>query len=358
MRIVQLVENLELGGLERMAVDLALALQSAGHELLVYCLHEAGPLAPRLEAAGIPVKAFHKAPGFKLSTILALAKRLKADRVDVIHGHNPGVHHYAALAAKIAGTRACVNTRHSASTSTGVPYQEKYFRLVQPFTSHVVFVCEYARRMLTPRLNYPDSKCSVILNGIPLQPFQAKPASPCSLLPRIRFGAIGRFVPAKGYSILIDAFARIAATAPQAELSIFGYGPLESELAAQIERLHLQGRVRLAGRTSDPAAALQSLDVFIMSSVNEGLPLVILEAMAAGLPVVSTNVGGIPEVLASEYSWQCAPSDPAALASIMLSAAQCGDLASRGEHASRTAAEHYGVEHMAARYGELFRRLL
>jgi glycosyltransferase involved in cell wall biosynthesis len=358
LRIVQLVEHLELGGLERLAVDLAIAQQQAGHRVMVYCLHQAGALAGRLEAAGIPVVAFHKAPGFSPGTVLRMARRLGGDRVDVVHGHNPGVHHYAALAARLSGVPVCINTRHSAATSQGLPYQERYFRWVRPLTGHVVFVCGYVRRLLERELHYPPAKCSVILNGIPLEGFLARPAAPGSRLPRIRFGTIGRLVPAKGHSVLIDAFARVCRQAPTAKLSIFGYGPLAAELGGQIERLGLAGRVRLEGRTGDSPGALQDLDVFVLSSLSEGLPLVILEAMAAGLPIVSTSVGGIPEVLAKEPAWLCPPADAEALAAAMLQAAGCGDLRQRGESLRRQAAASYGLEHMARRYEELYRRLL
>ena len=358
MRIVQLVEDLELGGLERLAVDLALAQKQAGHQVLVYCLFGAGPLAATLQAAGIPVAPFQKPPGFSMSAVLAMAKRLRADRADAIHGHNPGVHHYAALAAGVAGVPVCVNTRHSVTTSKGLPYQERYFRWVKAFTSHVVFVCDFVRRGLEPKLGYPAGKCSVILNGIPLAPFLAHPASPGQRHPRIRFGTIGRLVPAKGHAILIDAFARVSRTVPGAELSIYGYGDLHGALSSQIARLGLAGRVRLEGRTNDSPAVLQDLDVFVFSSVNEGLPLVILEAMAAGLPIVTTDVGGIPEVLPKESAWLCPPGDAEALAGAMLQAAACSDLRERGEIARKLAASSCGLEHMAARYEDLYRRLL
>jgi hypothetical protein len=152
VRIVQLVEDLELGGLERLAVDLALAQHSSGHQVLVYCLFGAGPLAASLEAADIPVVPFGKSPGFSIATVLAMAKRLRADRVDVIHGHNPGVHHYAALASRLAGVPVCVNTRHSVTTSKGLPYQERYFRWVKPLTGQVVFVCDFVRGGLEHKL--------------------------------------------------------------------------------------------------------------------------------------------------------------------------------------------------------------
>jgi glycosyltransferase involved in cell wall biosynthesis len=358
VRIVQLVEDLQLGGLERMAVDLALAQKRSGHEVLVYCLYDSGPLAADLESGGAPVVPFGKSAGFSISTVFAMAKRLRQDRVEVIHGHNPGVHHYAALGAKLAGTPVCVNTRHSTTNSQGLPYQERYFRWVQPLTSHVVFDCDFVRKGLEAKLNYPAEKCSVILNGIPLAPFLERPASPGSRHPRFRFGTIGRLVPAKGHSILIDAFARVAQEVPEAELSIYGYGKLQNELAAQIAQLGLDGRARLEGRTNDSAATLQGLDVFVFSSVNEGLPLVILEAMAAGLPVVTTDVGGIPEVVSRESAWLCRAGDAESLASAMLHAVNCKNLAQRGEMARRVASSRYGIEHMATHYQELYLRLL
>jgi glycosyltransferase involved in cell wall biosynthesis len=353
-----MVEHLELGGLERMAVDLAIAQQQAGHQVIVYCLHQTGPLAGSLDAAGIPVVAFHKPRGLSPGVVLRMASRLGSHRADVVHGHNPGVHHYAALAARLAGVPVSINTRHSVTTSQGLPYQERYFRWVKPLTSHVVFVCDYVRRHLERELRYPAAKCSVILNGIPLAGFLARPASPGSRLPRIRFGTIGRLVPAKAHSILIDAFALVCRSAPSAELSIFGYGALDAELAGQIARLGLDGRVRLEGRTGDSARALEDLDVFVLSSANEGLPLVILEAMAAGLPIVSTSVGGVPEVLPKESSWLCPPGDVEALAGAMLQAIESGDLRERGEASRRVAAAGYGIEQMARRYEELYGRLL
>jgi glycosyltransferase involved in cell wall biosynthesis len=298
-----------------------------------------------------------------------MAKRLREDRADIIHGHNPGVHHYAALAARLAGVPVCINTRHSVTTSTGVPYQERFFRWVKPLTSHVVFVCDFVRRGLEPKLAYPPEKCSTILNGIPLAPFLAHPASP-GRRPWIRFGTIGRLVPAKGHSILIDAFARVCQIAPprelgiesscesSCELSIYGYGDLHQDLRAQIARLGLEGRARLEGRTENSAATLQDFDVFVFSSVNEGLPLVILEAMAAGLPIVTTDVGGISEVLPKESGWLCPSGDAEALAGAMLQAGNCADLRQRGEAARRLAASNYGIEHTAGRYENLYRSLL
>jgi len=253
----------------------------------------------------------------------------------------------------------CLNTRHSALSSTGAPYQEKYFRWVEPWTHHVVCVCDWVRRQLEPRMNYPAAKYSVIVNGIPLAPFVANPASPGSGAPRIRFGTIGRLVPAKGHSVLIDAFARIAGRLPEADLRIFGYGPLEGEMREQIRRLGMENRIILEGRTRDPARALSSLDIFVFSSVNEGLPLVILEAMAAGLPIVATRVGGIPEVAPeSLFPWYADPGNAEQLADGMLRAAQSTELAAIGCEARRIATANYGIDGMSRNYSALYEKLL
>ena len=359
MRIVQLVETLELGGLERMAVDLMLAQHAAGHWCAMYCLFGGGPLSCDLERAGIPVVELHKERRSKASVVWSMARQLGRDRPDILHGHNPAVHHFAAVAGRLAGAPVCLNTRHSALSSTGAPYQERYFRWAEPWTHHVAFDCEYVRRALEPRLKYPASKYSVIINGIRLEQFVARPASPGSAAPRIRFGTVGRLVLAKGHSVLIDSFSQIAGRLPHADLRIFGSGPLEDELRAQIRRLGMEGRIMLEGRTADPAGALASLDVFVLSSLTEGLPLVILEAMAVGLPVVSTRVGGVPEVAPeSLFPWYADPGNATALADGMLRAAQCNELAAIGREARRIAKESYGIEGMSRNYEVLYQKLL
>jgi glycosyltransferase involved in cell wall biosynthesis len=359
MRIVQLVETLEVGGLERLTVNLALSQRTTGHEVSVYCLFGAGPLRAELDGAGIPVVTFHKEDRSKAAITWSLARQLRRDRPDVIHGHNPGVHHFAAVAKRLAGVPVCVNTRHSALSSTGAPYQERYFRWVKPLTDHVVFDCNFVRQQLEPHLRYPTCKCSVILNGIFYEPFLWHPAAPGSKPPRIRFGTIGRLVPAKGQAQLVEAFSIIAPRLPNAELCIFGSGPLEVELRAQIQGLGLEGRVRLEGRTDDPARALELFDVFVLSSITEGLPLVILEAMAAGLPIVSTRVGGISEV-APEHttSWLCEPGNAADLARAMLQAAESPALAAIGDAARRLALANYGIAQMSHHYEQLYTNLL
>jgi glycosyltransferase involved in cell wall biosynthesis len=222
----------------------------------------------------------------------------------------------------------------------------------------VVFVAEEPRRTLWEGNGFPPSKARVILNGIPVKTFAAHPAAPGSRKDRLRFGTVGRMAPVKDHATLVRAFASIAGRLPASELHIVGYGPLEEETRALATGLGLGDRFRVHPPDSNVPRFLSELDVFVLSSQTEGLPVCILEAMAAGLPIVSTRVGGVPEAAPEgEVAWYCPPSDPAALASAMEEAAQSGDLALRGARGARIVAERFSIEATMSQYLRLFESL-
>lgn len=355
MRIIQLVESLDVGGLERMALDLSRAEKGHGHEVTVFCLFGAGAMGREAEDAGIAVETFGKGNGFQPGLIFRLAARMRARRAEVVHTHNLGAHVYGAPAAFLARVPAVVSTRHGFINSTGQPYQENKFRFFLPVTDAVVAVSEHTEKYLAGPGGVPRKKLRTIHNGIREDSFVAHPARPGAEAPRVRFGTVGRMVPVKGHAILLDAFAEVAKEYPHADLRIVGGGPLEEALKAQVRRLGLEDRVRLEGVRTDIASVLSELDCFVFSSLNEGLPMAILEAMASGLPIVSTRVGGVPEVAAEGLvAWYAEPGNTADLARAM-KAALTGDLARRGAEARRLVLERYTLAVMASRYEALYR---
>jgi glycosyltransferase involved in cell wall biosynthesis len=348
---------LKIGGLEVMALNLAIAHHKAGHFSAIYTIFEPGELAGQAREAGVPVIPFFKKKGFSDDTIFAMAKQLRGDHAQVVHTHNSVIHHYGVLAGKLAGVDAIVNTRHGLAFHSG-RRQETYFRAVIPFTAKVIFVCQDGRRHYVENRVVPEKKSCIVLNGIPVETFQARRARPGASRPRIRFGTIGRMVKAKAHTDLVEAFALLAARLPEAELEMWGDGELYPAVRERVSALGLEDRVHLKGATLTPAEALAGLDVFVLSSISEGLPLVILEAMAAGLPIVSTRVGGVPEVAPeTEVAWYSPPGNPAALAEAMFRAASA-DLGSMGEKAYRLAAERFSLEAMQSQYEELFSGLV
>jgi glycosyltransferase involved in cell wall biosynthesis len=358
-RIVQFVLTLEIGGLERMVVDLALQQKKSGDDVHIYCLFHSGPVSAAALEAGIPIVEFHGQALSVAAKMFFVAKALLRDRPDIVHSHNPGVHPYAALAAKIASVPVVINTRHGTASNLGNCYQERKFRSVYGLTDRVVFVSNETRKFYVDKLGLYESKSAVIANGIPTSAFRSRPAQPGSKSPRIRFGTVGRLAPVKAHDVLLDAFALVSRQLSQAELRIVGAGEMRHRLTEQIRALGLGDRVRLDGSTTEIPKVLSELDVFVISSDSEGLPLAVLEAMAAGLPIVSTRVGGIPEVAPEgSVAWYCPPRNPVELAQAMISAGTSQNLRSMGETAAQVVTRHFDVRTMHSRYAGLYSELL
>jgi glycosyltransferase involved in cell wall biosynthesis len=371
MRIVQFVFNLEVGGLERLAVDLACCQKSAGHDPIIYCLTNRGAFAKQAEASGIPVIAFEKSPGYSVNTVLRVSKQLRRDRPDVLHTHNHLVHHYGVAAGRMAGVPVIVNTRHReevrifrkgdryhVTTESSDKKADGIFRSTLPWTDAVVMISENTRRFFVEHRGIRLDKTHVIVNGAPLNPFLARPASPGSARPKIRFGTAGRMVPAKDHFTLLDAFALVARKLPHAELHFAGDGQLREDLIARISALGISDRVVLHGNRFDMPEYLCQLDVFVLSSLCEGLPIVILEAMAAGLPIVSTRVGGVAEVAPErEVAAYSDPGDASGLADAMIDLALNADLARMGSTARDLVSSRFTIDRTWAEYQALFRKL-
>jgi glycosyltransferase involved in cell wall biosynthesis len=359
MRIAQIVASLEVGGLERLAVDLAFEQKAAGHSPVIICVALRGPLAAEAERKGIPVFVIRKKLGFSPRALWILSRLLRRLRVDLVHTHNAPIHHYGALAAHLAGIRAVVNTQHGIGSLRVDRGLSRIFHLTMPLTRSVVFVSEETRREYISRRAIPERKTSTIRNGIPLSRFSEFRAQPGSRYPKVVFGTVGRLVPAKDHIGLICAFALVKLQLPAAELRIAGEGPLRQEIEARVQSLGLSDAVHLRGEILDVPRFLADLDVFVLSSVTEAMPIAILEAMAVGLPVVSTRVGGIAEVAPDkEVAEYCSPSDPHGLAEALLYVAKPDRMRSMGSLAARHATATLGLQRTWRAYEHLFLRLL
>ena len=358
VRIAHLVETLAVGGLERLAVDLAKKQNDSGHSAWIYCIFDPGDLAAEAGQAGIAVVPFSKPKGLSIGVVRQMASRMRRDGIEILHTHNAIVHHYGVAAAMLARVPVVVNTQHGFGNLSR-PRQARLFRLTLPWTDAVVLVSEDLRKGCVRDRGIPERKAVVIHNGIPVSKFAGKRASPGSRRPHLRFGTVGRIVPPKNHRLLIEAFAKVSAVLPEAELHLMGDGPLRSQVEERVAELSLGNRVHLHGLSFGVADFMSTLDVFVLSSSTEGLPVVILEAMAAGLPIVSTRVGGVPEAAPEhEIAWYSPIGDAEALAAGMSEAAKSPELALRGNNAHSRAAERFSIEAMASGYNALYTRLL
>jgi glycosyltransferase involved in cell wall biosynthesis len=371
MKIVQFVNNLDMGGIERLAVELAIRQKASGHDPAIYCLTDRGYFADEAEASGIRVVAFKKPKGPSIGTVGSIVGALKKDRPDVLHTHNHLVHHYGVLAGRLAGVSAIVNTRHGAlvriedsetgwvaTTSSPDVKADLIYRASLRWTDAVVLISEATRQFFIRHRGCPEEKTHVILNGAPLERFLRGPASPGATLPKIRFGTASRMVADKDHFTLLSAFAEVSVLLPRAELHLAGDGPLRSRIETMVERLRLDGKVIFHGAVSEMSRFLESLDIFVLTSVNEGLPIVILEAMAAGLPIVSTRVGGVPEAAIEGLNARFADrGDAKGLAREMFRLSQSPNLAEIGAHGRSLVAERFQIDRTWMEYEKLFDRV-
>jgi glycosyltransferase involved in cell wall biosynthesis len=353
MKIVQLLPSLDVGGMERLAVDLARQQKAEGHQTSIYCTSHPGQFAPEVEAANVPVHSFGKTRGFSTRLIFHLVSRLRVDRPDVLHAHNALVLHYAIAAACLARVPVVVNTRHGGNGNLDL-HCERIWRQAVRWTDAVVFISEGVREFYVTRDRLSRRNTSVIYNGINVHKFTSHPAHPTAALPKFRVGCVGRLVPAKDHVTLVRSFAMVSAAMPEAELHILGDGPCRGAISQTSESLGIANRVFLRGASLDVPGFLSTLDLFVLSSIDEGLPISLMEAMAAGLPVVSTRLPGLTELAPeSVVAGYCTPGQPESLAEQILCAANRQDLPALGKAASRWA-QKFAIRETWHNYQTLF----
>jgi glycosyltransferase involved in cell wall biosynthesis len=357
MRITELVNTLEIGGAERMVADLAMGLQVRGHVVEVICLRGEGPLAKGLRDVGIEVHAFEKGEGFSFGTVRQIAGHLRDSQAQVVHTHNPLVHHYGAIGGRMAGVPVVVNTFHGPGNLTGFGRTQAIFDASCLWSDRVVACCEAVGKHLQNVTVIARRKLAVIPNGIPLEQFQR--VRPRASDGEFVIGAVGRLAEVKDHQSLLKAFALVSREAPNCRLEIMGDGPLRANLEKMARELGIGEKVVFRGWSLDVPAFFAGLDMFVLCSLSEGLPLTLIEAMAAGLPVVGTDVGAIPEMVeATQCGWICRRGEPEQLAAALLQAYRCEDRAERGLRGRDYVVSHNSVESMTSGYEHLFQELL
>lgn len=362
--IIHVVENLARGGLERTVIDLIAAQRAAGHRCRVICVFEPGQLAAELQAQEVRVDACHKRDGLDLRALRRLRGWLRQAPGAVLHTHNATAHYYALLAAVGLPLARTVNTRHGMGVADPRSRKEALYRLSARFTDYVVGVCDAARARFAEQRVRPRAGLLSIPNGIRLIRFQPAQAADRVALARelgwpddsVIIGSVGRLNPVKDQAGLIAAFARVHAAQPQARLVIVGDGALRGELQARIDDAGLQDVARLAGDRDDVPRWLAGMQVFALPSRSEGYSIALLEACAAGLPIVATDVGGNREIVREGSNGTLVPAgDETALAQALQALVADPQRAHQQGQAGREWVLREGsFLHMAQRYDALY----
>ena len=360
LRIEIALPSLVIGGMEVIAVQLARAFVARGHTVGVTCTEEAGSLKAVLEAEGIETHLV-PVPGLVPNVFAGRLRRwFEARRPDVVHIQSePWVK--VARAARQAGV-ACVGlTQHGVITPE--PWHALLLRRwAIRSTDWVATVSQPLLSYLVGEVGLPAGKVRVIINGVDTRHFAPGPHSD-TIRARIGvngttplIGIVARLAPEKDHATLLEAFTLLARRMPEARLAIVGDGPERAAIAARIAALGIAERAHLLGSSTDTAPIYRDLDAFVLSSLAEGTSMSILEAMASGVPVVATAVGGNIDVLdEGRCGLLVPPQQPAALADalyLLLTDREKRERLTRGGR-ERVLAQ-YSESSMVSHYEELY----
>ena len=300
-RVVHIIDELPPDGAERLIVDV-LSKRSSDFDFQVLCLVKGGVLLDELESMNVPVTVMAKKPGLDLTIVPTLVRWLREQKIDVVHTHLFTADFWARMAARIAGVEAIFSTSHSENNWKNSVHRFLDRRMAS--LSHTVIACtQQVASVLVDRDGITAEKVQVISNGINLDRFSSKekadlgqflvPSDHCTI------AIVGRYHPVKGHLYFLDVFAKLRAK-HKVSLLLVGDGEMRPSIQAKIDSLGLGDSVCLCGYRNDVPAILNAIDIVVVPSELEGLPMVVLEAMARAKPVVAHDVGGIADVISDD----------------------------------------------------------
>jgi len=325
VKVLHLVEDLKIGGLERVIADIAQGLDKKKFEVGVWCVARSGEVATELEEKGIEVKILGIFSCYNPCRIVRIAWLLKKSKADIVHTHGYFASVIGRTAAKIAGVPILIHHMHS----TYWEYRKRHIffeRFLGLLTQKVVCCSKAVENFVTGHLKVNPSKTIVVYNGVDEEEFiSIKDKSALKTRLGIQstdlvVGTVSSLYHHKGHRYLLQAVPLVLDAFPSTKFLIVGDGPLRKRLEDQAKDLNIAAHLIFTGRRKDIPDLLSVMDIFVLPScLREGLAISIIEAMASEKPVVATEIGGIPELVANEETgYLVPPRNPDALANAIV----------------------------------------
>ena len=361
VRVMHVVYSLEPGGMEFGVVKLVNGLDRSRVRSAV-CATSPGGALRSLVASHVPVFELRRRRGNDPRLVWDLFKLFMREQPHLVHTHAWGTLVEGLVAARLARVPLVVHGEHG--TLQLKSHQLRVQRLGWALVDQVLSVSSRLAARMVQETRFPENRVHTIRNGVDMARFGAMSRVEARRTLDVGerefvIGTVGRLVQVKDQAGLIEALALVARAGFRAKLVIAGEGPLRADLERRASELGIAGEVRMLGHRPDVHTVLAALDVFVLSSVSEGLSNTILEAMATGLPVVATSVGGADELVEDGVTGLLVPpKDPQALAASLLQLARNDSLrAEMGGHGRRRAEAEFALPVMVGRYEQLYLRL-
>ena len=380
---MHVIATLDRAGAEGTLARLCLRLNRAEFEPSVCCLTRGGGYESELRAAlgsqtegaaGVPVTVLGKKGRYDVAMLWRLRALMRRDRPDIVHTWLFTANTWGRIAAWLARRGGLADVPVIIASERAVdrwknPFHRLADRRLAAASAAIVANCEAVKRFCVEDVGIPSKRVRVILNGMNLRSFDSAFShairdviadANCGA-DRIRMGTVARLEPQKGIPFLIEAMELLQSSGVDAELWIVGDGPDRPELEAMVNASPgLRDSVKFLGRRDDVPGILSQLDIFVLPSLWEGLPNAVMEAMAARLPVVATNVDGTPELVNDgETGLLVPPKSAEALADAIAKLVADGALRQRmGQAGRRRIEQHFTEDRMIAETEALYRELI
>jgi len=372
IKICHIISGDLWAGAEVVSFQLLKELKNFNHIAIMTVLFNEGILEKKLREEGVKVYVLQeKGVFYNIILLIKLLKIIQKEKPDIIHSHKPKENIFSALTAKLIGIKNLISTMHGASEPfKGFQSLKSSFfnfcncQILKSCFTHVVAVSKNLRNEM---IKYSSaSQLRVIANGIDPDMYKINLSKEdakrkIGLSPELRtVGYFGRFTPIKGLRYLIDAARQISTSSNNVRFFIFGEGPLKVELEEQAKDLIDSRKIIFPGFIEDVKLYLKAMDIVTLSSLNEGIPMILLEAMANELPIVATRVGGIPEIVEDgKNGFLVPPQNPSALSqklSLLLKDEKL--MRTMGLAGKKILEDNFTASMMAKKYVQLYNQCL
>jgi sugar transferase (PEP-CTERM/EpsH1 system associated) len=362
-----------VGGLENGLVNLINRIPAERFRHAIVCLTDYSEFRQRIKRGDVPVFTLNKPLGNSPVLPFKLWRLLMQLRPDIVHTRNLGALE-GMLPAALAGVPVRIHGEHGHDIGDLDGSNRKYQwmrRALKPFVHQYIALSKDLERYLHEKIHVPAARVVQLYNGVDTELFHpargGREPLPCAGFAgpdQFVIGTVGRMQAVKDPVTLARAFVRLLHMVPDGarrlRLVMVGDGPLKEQVLSVIEEAGAAGLAWLAGERDDVPRIMRGLDLFVLPSISEGVSNTVLEAMASGLPVVATRVGGNPELIEADVTGTLVPRDDAeSMARAMRAYTESAELCrSQGSDARRTVERRFGMEAMVNAYMAVYDQLL
>lgn len=361
-----MIDSLKIGGAEVLLRDLVSGLLDDDFQIAVsYCTP--GPMLPDFQAFNIPIYHLPRLARVDPFLILKACSVIRQFNPQILHTHLFKSDFHGRLAGRLCRVPVVISTLHNEDAWAKNPFLGRAYGATARFADHLIAVSEEVRQYHIRFSHLPTEKTTTILNGVDTNKFSPDPEAGAQLRGEFGIspttplvGIVGRLLPQKDHHTFLRAAKNISKECPDARFLIVGDGDLRDQLEARARGLGLEKEIIFCGIRRDIPRVMSALDVLVFSSLWEGLPVALLEGMATARPVVSTAVGGVPNlVLDGKIGFLVPPSNPDALASACLKIIQQPSFAQQlGKAGRRLVEAEYSIQNMIRQTIALYQRYL